>query len=203
MSSQWLDHINFSFRLQYLDDQEYEIYELIENSERKGIAKSDIQKQTKIVQSIVENCLKIMQDRKLIKEVKPKNKKLYMLFDIKPADESLSRLLYTNGEPDTSFPKDMDTNAVFYPGYSAYPTLAKVVQCVQETKVTELEVEEADIRQILEVLIYEGKIVKKFSGGLPDHNSSSSNEGRHESQVVYMAKKPKSMNNSWTPTPCG
>ncbi|CAG8615088.1 15335_t:CDS:2 [Acaulospora morrowiae] len=203
-------------KLQYLDDQEYEIYELIENSERKGIAKSDIQKQTKIVQSVVENCLKIMQDRKLIKEVKPKNKKLYMLFDVKPADESLSRLLYTNGEPDTvvvealktlcysfiyhrSFPKDMDTDAIFQPGYSGYPTLAKVVQCVQETKVTELEIEEADIRQILEVLIHEGKIVKRFSGGLSDQNN---NDGRHDSQVIYIAKKSRSMNNAWTPTPC-
>lgn len=37
-----------------------------------GIAKSDIQKQTKIVQSVVENCLKAMQEQKLVKEVKPK-----------------------------------------------------------------------------------------------------------------------------------
>ncbi|RHZ52879.1 hypothetical protein Glove_456g14 [Diversispora epigaea] len=203
-------------KLQYLDNQEYEIYELIENSERKGIAKSDIQKQTKIVQSVVENCLKSMQEQKLVKEVKPKSKKLYMLFDIKPADESLSRLLYTNGEPDTvvvealkslcynfiyhrSFPKDMDEDAIFYPGYTGYPTLTKVVQCVQETKITEMEIEETDIRQILEVLIYEGKILKRFTGRLIDQNTN----GRNESLIVYIAKKPKSMTNAWTPIPCG
>ncbi|CAG8784004.1 7791_t:CDS:2, partial [Cetraspora pellucida] len=55
-------------KLQNLDEKEFEIYELIENSERKGIAKSEIQKTTKIVQSIVESSLKSMQDQQLVKE---------------------------------------------------------------------------------------------------------------------------------------
>ena len=81
-------------KLQSLKNHEFEIYKLIENSEYKGISKTDIQKQIKLVQSLVKNSLKNMQEQKLIKEVKPKTKKLYMLFNIKLHDKSLNRLLY-------------------------------------------------------------------------------------------------------------
>ncbi|CAJ0866270.1 13036_t:CDS:2 [Entrophospora sp. SA101] len=155
-------------KLQFLDNQGYEIFELIENSERRGIAKSEIQKQTKIVSSIIDDSLKMMQEQKLVKEVKPKSKKLYMLYDIKPVDESLSRLLYTNGEADTvvvealktlcynlvhhrSFPKSSNDEGIFIPGYTGYPTLEKILQCVQDAKITDIEVEESDIRQILDL----------------------------------------------------
>ncbi|CAG8514159.1 10586_t:CDS:2 [Scutellospora calospora] len=200
-------------KLQNLDEKEFEIYELIENSERKGIAKSEIQKQTKIVQSIVESSLKSMQDQQLVKEVKPKV--------ILSSDESLSRLLYNNGDVDTfvvetlktlclnfiyhrSFPKDMDENSIYFPGYTGYATLTKILQCIQESKViTDVEVEEADIRQLLDVLIFEGKIVKRFSNIMPDSDIMDSMDINHESQVVYIAKKPKAVSNAWTPTPCG
>ncbi|KAF0488509.1 RNA polymerase Rpc34 [Gigaspora margarita] len=208
-------------KLQNLDEKEFEIYELIENSERKGIAKSEIQKLTKIVQSIVESSLKSMQDQQLVKEVKPKNKKLYMLFDIKPADESLSRLLYNNGEVDIlvvealktlcynfiyhrSFPKDMDEDAVYYPGYTGYPTLPKILQCVIESKlIAEVEVEDADIRQILDVLIYEGKIIRIFSGAIPDSDTMDIMGTSHGSQEMYVARKQRAVGNAWTPPPCG
>ncbi|GBC05642.1 hypothetical protein RclHR1_06330012 [Rhizophagus clarus] len=206
-------------KLQSLENHEFEIYELIENSERKGISKTDIQKQIKMVQSLVESSLKNMQEQKLIKEVKPKTKKLYMLFDIKPHDESLSRLLYTNGEPDTfvveslksicynfiyrrSFPRGMDEDAIFYPNYTSYVTLSKIVQCVQETKVTEIEIEEADIKQILDVLIFEGKIIKKFISNV-DPNSMKTDDNRSDSQFVYIAKRARNINNAWTQAPCG
>ncbi|CAG8503597.1 13150_t:CDS:2 [Funneliformis caledonium] len=206
-------------KLQSLENHEFEVYELIENSERKGISKTDIQKQSKLVQSLVEGSLKNMQDQKLIKEVKPKTKKLYMLFDTKPHDESLSRLIYTNGEPDTfvvetlksicynfiyhrSFPRGMDEDAIFYPNYTGYVTLSKIVQCVQETKVTEIEIEEADIRQILDVLIFEGKIIKKFMSNI-DPNSMVTDVNRPDTQFVYIAKKARNMNNAWTQAPCG
>ncbi|CAG8521465.1 19542_t:CDS:2 [Cetraspora pellucida] len=193
-------------KLQNLDEKEFEIYELIENSERKGIAKSEIQKTTKIVQSIVESSLKSMQDQQLVKE---------------PADESLSRLLYNNGEVDTivvealkslcynfiyhrSFPKDLEEEAIYFPAYTGYATLAKIVQCIQESKlITEVDVEDADIRQILDVLIFEGKIVRLVSGAIPDSDTMDIIDTSHDSHVMYMAKKPRAVSNAWTPTPCG
>ena len=57
--------------------------------------------------------------------------------------------------------KSLDEDAIFYPNYTGYVTLSKIVR-VQETKVTEIEIEEADIKQILDILIYEGKIIKKW-----------------------------------------
>ncbi|CAG8462616.1 12260_t:CDS:2 [Dentiscutata erythropus] len=208
-------------KLQNLDEREFEIYELIENSERKGIAKSEIQKQSKIVQSIVESSLKSMQDQQLIKEVKPKNKKLYMLFDIKPVDESLSRLLYNNGEVDTivvealktlcynfifhrSFPKDLDEDGIYHPGYTGYATLEKILQCIHESNlITDCEAQESDIQQLVDVLIYEGKVVRIFSGVIPDSDAMNIMDTNQESHVMYMARKPRAVSNAWTPTPCG
>ncbi|RIB03742.1 RNA polymerase Rpc34 [Gigaspora rosea] len=162
-------------KLQNLDEKEFEIYELIENSERKGIAKSEIQKLTKIVQSIVESSLKSMQDQQLVKEVKPK-----------------------------SFPKDMDEDAVYHPGYTGYPTLSKILQCIIESKlIAEVEVEDADIRQILDVLIYEGKIIRIFSGAIPDSDTMDIMDTSHGSQEMYVARKQRAVGNAWTPTPCG
>ncbi|CAJ0630155.1 1307_t:CDS:2 [Entrophospora sp. SA101] len=202
-------------KLQFLDNQGYEIFELIENSERRGIAKSEIQKQTKIVSSIIDDSLKMMQEQKLVKEVKPKSKKLYMLYDIKPVDESLSRLLYTNGEADTvvvealktlcynlvhhrSFPKSSNDEGIFIPGYTGYPTLEKILQCVQDAKITDIEVEESDIRQILDLLVYEGKIVKRT---VPIISSMVSEI--QSTQIVFVAKKSRSLENAWTQIPCG
>src|SRR3954447_1577891 len=101
-----------------------------------------------------------------------------------------------------SFPRGMDEDAIFYPNYTGYVTLSKIVQCVQETKVTEIEIEEADIKQILDILIYEGKIIKKFMSNV-DPNSVKTDDSRSDSQFVYIAKKARNMNNAWTQAPCG
>jgi DNA-directed RNA polymerase III subunit RPC6 len=96
----------------------------------------------------------------------------------------------------------MDEDAIFYPNYTGYVTLSKVVQCVQETKVTEIEIEEADIKQILDVLIFEGKIIKKFISNV-DLNSMKTDDNRSDSQFVYIAKRARNINNAWTQAPCG
>ncbi|CAG8648088.1 8390_t:CDS:2, partial [Racocetra fulgida] len=74
-------------------------------------------------------------------------------------------------------------DAIYFPGYTGYATLGKIVQCIQESKlITEVDVEEADIRQILDVLIFEGKIVRLFSGAIPDSDTMDIIDTNQDSQ---------------------
>lgn len=110
-----------------------------------------------------------------------------MLSDLTPAIEVTGGPWFTDSELDAdfinallvaierfvtsrSFPKQKPGAAAagvvipFEAGYTGYPTLSDITQWVKNSNLTEVELSEADIKALLEVLIYDGKLERVIGG---------------------------------------
>lgn len=84
-----------------LDEQHMHVLQLIEQAGNKGSWSKVLKKDSKLPQHVVDKITKNLLSRKLIKEVKridAKNKKVFMLWDVEPAQETFGGTWYHQGE---------------------------------------------------------------------------------------------------------
>lgn len=123
---------------------------------------------------------------KAIKSVKYPTRKIYMLSDLTPAIDVTGGPWFTDSELDSEFiaallqavdqfvksrswPKQKGVGNVaglipFEAGYTGYPTLVEITNWVKNSNLTEVDLAEADIKALLEVLVYDGKVEKVIGG---------------------------------------
>lgn len=107
-----------------------------------------------------------------------------MLYDLQPSIEVTGGPWFTDAELDAefidsllralelhiqskSYPRQTSANprAISYPpSYTGYPTLSSITKWVKDSTVTEVDLGEADIRNLLDVLIFDGKVEKVLGG---------------------------------------
>lgn len=71
------------------------------------------------------------------------------------------------------------------PGYTGYPTLNQIYLWVKNSNLTEVDLAEADIKSLLDVLVYDGKIERVVGG------------------TAYKAVRKIDPTNGFTESPCG
>jgi DNA-directed RNA polymerase III subunit RPC6 len=89
--------------------------------------------------------------------------------------KSLPRIARAGGAASTSFP----------PGYTGYPTLNQIYLWVKNSNLTEVDLAEADIKSLLDVLVYDGKAERVVGG------------------TAYRAVRKSDTVNGLTESPCG
>lgn len=77
------------------------------------------------------------------------------------------------------------TISTFPPGFTGYPTLNQIYLWVKNSNLTEVDLAEADIKSLLDVLVYDGKIERVVGG------------------TAYKALRKLSTTNGFTESPCG
>jgi len=97
-----------ALKLEGLDVSAKMVYQLIEKSGNLGVWTKEIRNRTQIQQQALNKILKLLEGRKLIKPVKSvSSKKVYMLYDIQPAQELTGGPWYTELEFDHEFIHEM------------------------------------------------------------------------------------------------
>jgi len=134
-------------------------------------------------------------------------RKIYMLYELTPSIEVSGGPWFTDSELDhefinellsamskfiasRSFPRTTAANkdsVSFGPGHTGYPTLSQIYLWVKNSSLTEVELAEADIKSLLDVLMYDGKVERVVGG------------------TAYRAvRKTEDMSvNGFTESPCG
>lgn len=135
-------------------------------------------------------------------------RKIYMLWELTPSIEVSGGPWFTDSELDHEFinelltamskfiaskslprskPGSGPTGASYPPGYTGYPTLNQIYLWVKNSNLTEVDLAEADIKSLLDVLVYDGKAERVLGG------------------TAYRAvRKAENMSvNGFTESPCG
>ncbi|KDN53203.1 hypothetical protein K437DRAFT_271723 [Tilletiaria anomala UBC 951] len=171
-----------------LDSDEQLVYNAIRDSGNEGIWSKHIKDRTKLHQTVANKCLKVLENQRIIKTVKSvkhPTRKIYMLYELTPSSDISGGPWYSDTELDTEFirllcsicehyiisctwpapsssssskPPDM----VFLTSYAAarLPTAADILQHIRRSKVINADLEIEHVMQILNVLIFDGKVEK-------------------------------------------
>ncbi|KAK9360881.1 RNA polymerase Rpc34 [Lipomyces starkeyi] len=192
-------------KIQAMTKDEAMVYSYIESSGTEGIWTKTIKAKTNLHQSVVQRCLKSLESKRYIKNIKSvkyPTRKIYMLASLQPSIDVTGGPWFTDSELDTEFissllsivfryvmsestpteddkalvpaPTSKKTNRKFnknekkeeivydqlsYPAnYSAYPTITQIHEFVHTSGITTVELAQSDIKALLDVLIYDGKI---------------------------------------------
>ncbi|KAK6539242.1 34-kDa subunit of RNA polymerase III (C) [Orbilia ellipsospora] len=176
-------------RTRALTSDEALVFQHIESSAREGIWTKTLKTRTNLHPTVLTRCLKTLEHQryiKAIKSVKYPTRKIYMLADLTPTIEVTGGPWFTDAELDAdfinallvaverfvasrSFPKQKPGNNLgtiipFEAGYTGYPTLSDITQWVKNSNLTEVDLSEADIKALLDVLIFDGKLERVIGG---------------------------------------
>ncbi|KAI9197325.1 RNA polymerase Rpc34 [Polychytrium aggregatum] len=166
-------------KLTGMDQQEYIVYNLIKGVGDKGIWIKDIERKSKVHTQHLQAIIKSLERRQMIKNVKSikyPTRKTYMLYELEASSEVTGGLWYTDQEYDEefveaisqqcykmilskSFPHDPD--AIFPADHNGYVTATDILTFIKRTKLVTVELGRGDIQQILDRLLYDGKITKR------------------------------------------
>lgn len=163
------------------------VFEVIKEAEKNGIWIRDIRFKTKLSQIILNKALKSLENKKLIRSIKTiSNRKLYILYDLQPDDTITGGACYDSGYIREDIVKNLKS-ACFQYLYDLYKnsydqvmanlhelndevdfgevfaSAANVQKSFKDRKLFQ-EIKLEDIENILNILYYECKLLKKKMG---------------------------------------
>ncbi|KAK9447588.1 RNA polymerase Rpc34 [Limtongia smithiae] len=219
-------------KIQSMNKDEAMVYSYIEASGTEGIWTKTIKAKTNLHQSVVQRCLKSLESKRYIKNIKSvkyPTRKIYMLASLQPSIDVTGDPWFTDSELDTEFvstllaiirdfiaseslpneddkplapvistrkksrksskssapPPQIVYDQLSFPAtFTRYPTLAHIHDFVQTSGVTTVELSQANIKALVDVLVYDGKIESLDNGvsfmailGAPDTNDTRGGAG--------------------------
>ncbi|KDQ13864.1 hypothetical protein BOTBODRAFT_45033 [Botryobasidium botryosum FD-172 SS1] len=165
-------------------------YSHIEGAGNQGIWTKTLKARTGLHQTVLNRCLKTLEQKSLVKSIKSvqfPTRKLYMLSHLTPSTDVSGGPWYTDNELDTefirtvmasclafiksrSFPKP--TTKCAQPIYSAsytkkYPNVNEITEWLRRANITTTELNAKHVQMLLDVLVYDGEIEAIPSFGAP------------------------------------
>ncbi|KAI5956937.1 RPC34 [Candida jiufengensis] len=201
-------------KIKNMSDDEGMIYSYIEASSREGIWTKTLKAKTNLHQHIVNKCLKNLENQgyiKSIKSVKHPTRKIYMLYHLQPSIDVTGGPWFTDSELDTefidtllhviwlyvvkqTFPKSGDTYQNLNPLQATFTNssfrgvdLDSILEYLNKSEVTSVELELKDVRSLCDVLKFDDKIEEVESG----YSSSfkATRQSINESRMVRNLKE--------------
>ncbi|ODQ53005.1 RNA polymerase Rpc34 [Saitoella complicata NRRL Y-17804] len=171
-------------RLSDLNPDDETVYQIVQPVNTEGIYLATLRKRSNLPQVTVTNVIKRLESKQMIKQVKKVEKptqKWYMLYDLEPSASLSGGVFYSDDGLDEGlilglsegilkFLKDRAAGdkirATHYvPDYTrCYPNATEIHEWVNNMGITNTELTVLDIMQLLDVLIYDGKIEKRPDG---------------------------------------
>ncbi|KAL1676452.1 RNA polymerase Rpc34 subunit-domain-containing protein [Schizophyllum commune] len=172
----------------------------IKASKNEGIWTKHLKAKTNLAQALIDKCLKVLTQKKLIKRVQSvqhPTRKIYMLEGVEPSVALTGGPWYTDNELDVAFintliraclkiVRDMSSprqsadkqGALFPVGYQPeYPTAQKIRSALQRAHLTDTDLSEEHVESLLNVLILDGEIERIPVGiSVPRHDDAESSE---------------------------
>ncbi|CBQ72519.1 related to RPC34-DNA-directed RNA polymerase III, 34 KD subunit [Sporisorium reilianum SRZ2] len=214
-----------------LDENETLVYSHIKDARNEGIWTKQLKARTGLHQTIINRCLKSLEQKQLVKAVKSvkyPTRKIYMLFGLTPSIELSGGPWYTDNELDTgfinelsmailnfvrskSFPKNGQSRALFPTSHtSQLPSANSIHSYLQSSGLTETELEVEHVVSLLDILVYDEQIEKipvlPFSfGGMGGGMNGFDEDDQDYSDSGRSTDGSGSDSDSvgWTETPCG
>lgn len=145
---------------------------LLGQSGSTGTWLRDIKVKTNIPHNLILKILRSLEASQKIKTVKSvrNNRKMYMLYDISPAEEITGGVWFSNGDVDLVFvnklmdlihqycarPEDEFT----LPRIESLPRLSEVSDYIGRSGISEVELSRADLAVLIDCLVYDGRLEK-------------------------------------------
>ncbi|EJU01296.1 hypothetical protein DACRYDRAFT_52685 [Dacryopinax primogenitus] len=197
-----------------LQGDESMVYTHIRNSGTEGIWTKSLKAKTNLHATVINRCLKQLEQRQLVKSVKNvkfPTRKTYMLFNLKPSVELTGGPWFNDNELDVGFiegllqavytfiEKKVNTQTFVGDDYQVwptsrtdkYPTLADVRRFVHGSGLTEVKLEDEHVKSLLDVLVYDGKIESLPGSGGKGWEEKESDEDRERERSREKRKKRK------------
>jgi len=143
------------------------VFQLIRQTGNKGIWTKDLKTQSNLQQPQINKCLKALEGRKLVKAVKSVangNRKVFMLFELEPSREITGGAWYTGHEYDSEFIDVLRQQCRRYIEHEGRATVDMMYDFVRSTKLSRVELSVADVLQIVNTLVYDGRVDAHESG---------------------------------------
>jgi len=142
-----------------LDPKHRLVYQVIEKSERMGCWTKEIRIQTNIQQNMLAKILKVLENRRLVKQVKSvnaKSRKLYMLYDLEPSKQLTGGVWYSDLEFDHEFIAKMRSFLLHTIRRSSNgASVADLHQELVQKKVSNVELAPDDVRQLVQTMVFD------------------------------------------------
>lgn len=171
-----------------MDAHEKMIYSHVKAHGNQGIWLKDLIRDTNLHRNVATKTLKSMENKNIIKNVKSvktPSKKIIMLFHLNPSTEITGGAWFTDNELDTEFVQNLvkviahyitqqcmrghlasqASMPIYPPDMHPYPTAHDILDFITTSKLTEIQLELTDIKELLEMMIYDGKIVQVLGAG--------------------------------------
>ncbi|KAJ2881801.1 34-kDa subunit of RNA polymerase III (C) [Coemansia aciculifera] len=214
-------------RMSALSADEKLVYKHIENSGNEGIWVRTIKQKTNLLQGVITRCLKVLEQKvliKSIKSVKHPTRKLYMLVDVSPSTDITGGPWYTDQEMDTDFIEQLskrcyqfifaqsfprhNQNAVFSANHRMYPKCSQIKNYITAGGITDVPLTVDHIEELLTMLVYDGKIERIAPatdidmGGMGGGRSAAS-AAKPKTDWMYRALRITNKDSPFTDIPCG
>jgi DNA-directed RNA polymerase III subunit RPC6 len=181
-----------------LTQEERLVYSLIEKEGNMGLWTRDMKFRSNLQQTTINKILKTLQNRKLIKAVKSiagRNRKVYMLYDLEPSIKVKGNAFYTpDGQFDSEFVTVLNKHCYLHIEQEGSVTLESMATFIRNSGMSNVELKDEDVQQIIDTLIYDGKVdkVKDAAISIPGRPS-----------YVYKPSRVSPPPNGLTEAPCG
>lgn len=164
-------------------DEEQVVYLIIQSAGNKGIWLRDIRVRSNLSTTELNKVIKSMENKKIIKAVKSvsaSKKKLYMLYDLQP-DSSVTGGAWYSAEQsfETEFVEilsqqchkfllekrkvaDGENASISKRRKASFATSLEVSQFIEKSKISRVQLSQADIEMILEKLVYDGLVERQI-----------------------------------------
>ena len=181
-------------RMGDMDGDEAMIYQYIKSAGNEGIWSRHIKARTNLHATVITRNLKTLESKSLVKcirSVQNPTRKIYMLYDLTPSIEVSGGPWFTDSELDVEFvqrlsdaieefirrktvPKDKDQ--LFPSTHTDFPTTEVIHDWLKSKSITEVSLGQSEIKSLLNVLSYDGKIEARLDGSYKTVRSLVSKE---------------------------
>jgi DNA-directed RNA polymerase III subunit RPC6 len=157
-----------------LTNDERLIYNLIRSKTDIGISAADIKKETNLPTTVINKILKGLVSKEVVKDVPTihnKGRKNYMATEFVPSTEITGGHFYSDGGLDTEFIDTLKKVCVQCISMQKVSTCDGCLEWCRRSGVFTIEINEKQIKEILETLILDDEIMQMTSTGYGDFAS--------------------------------
>eukprot|EP00761_Pharyngomonas_kirbyi_P007498 gb/GECH01007508.1/.p1 GENE.gb/GECH01007508.1/~~gb/GECH01007508.1/.p1 ORF type:complete len:300 (+),score=83.13 gb/GECH01007508.1/:1-900(+) len=174
-------------------------YQFIESAGNMGIWKKHLRKNTNIPERQLNQVIKKMLSRQLIKEVKSvaaKNRTVLMLYETEPSREVTGGVWYSDQHFNTELVEKLQEKCLDFIKSKGMVSTDQVTEYVGQAGISPVHLRSEDIQNIVDVLVFDGEIEE-----ISDHRPLM---GLGETgEKYYKATRFKIPSNKFTQIPCG
>jgi len=195
-----------------MGQEEKIVFKIIEEAGNKGIWVKEIRTRSNLQLTQLNKVLKSLEGKKSIRSVKPVNdskKKIYMVYDLKPDSSLTGGAWYGENDFETEFVDILGRQTLTFlqrqrshaevqhsdPGAAQRHMMCDIKQVkhfIGQLGISKVELEDAEVKQILESLVFDGLVARLHTLG----------EGGKK-QTFYGAIKHKPLTTGISRVPCG